>query len=83
MWTAENRAVILSERPGITDPTSIAFARESVILGSVSDPERYYVDVLLPEKQAMYVEYVRTRSFGGDIRLLGATFTELVGHGKH
>ncbi len=69
-WPGDLRSVILSVRPGITDPASIRFRRESEILAASDDPEKTYVEVLLPEKVALYVEYVQTRSTWGDLRLL-------------
>lgn len=48
-YTAEQRAV-LQLMPGITDPASVAYRDESRLLGRVSDPERYYVEVVMPDK---------------------------------
>ena len=81
-WDPEARDVILSVRPGITDPASVAFAREASVLAEVSDPEQYYLDVVLVEKQSMYVDYVRTRSFRGDLHVMLRTLRALVG-GRH
>ncbi len=61
---------ILSQRPGITDPASIAFRREDVMLATSDDPETKYVTEILPRKIAMSKEYVRTRSFLGDVVLI-------------
>ncbi len=73
LWPAADREVILSVRPGITDPASVRWRNESEALAAAPDPERHYVDVLLPEKARMYVDYVRTRSFLGDLRVLWRT----------
>ena len=73
LWPAEYRDVILSVRPGITDPASVAFRDEPERLAAVADPEAYYVSVLLPEKARMYAEYVRGQSFLGDLAVLGRT----------
>jgi lipopolysaccharide/colanic/teichoic acid biosynthesis glycosyltransferase len=81
LWPEDLRDVILSVRPGITDPASVAFRHESELLASAKDPELYYVEVLLPEKAQMYAEYVRTRSFAGDVRLIADTLLAVVGRG--
>lgn len=73
LWSPEDRETILSARPGITDPASIALRNEADRLGEQADPEAYYEQVLLPEKCAMYVDYVRTRSFRGDLAILLGT----------
>lgn len=70
LWPAEERDVILSVRPGITDPASVALRDEGQILAGVEDPESHYIDVLLPQKVAVYVDYVRRRSFAGDLLIL-------------
>lgn len=77
-WPADLRAEILSVRPGITDPASVRFRNEQDELGAAPDPERHYLEVILPEKAAMYAEYVRTRSFMGDLRTLLSTLGAVV-----
>ncbi len=78
MWPATDKEVILSVRPGITDPASIQFRNESQLLAQQSEPETYYTSVLLPQKVTAYVEYVRDRSFLGDLRILAATAVAVV-----
>lgn len=77
-WDPASRDVILSVRPGITDPASLAGIDEAAELAGAADPERYYVDVLLPRKQAMYVEYVRGATLLGDLRLIASTLRAVV-----
>lgn len=77
-WPKEARDVVLSVRPGITDPASVKFRREAELLAKAPDPEQYYIDVLIPQKLALYVEYVRTRSSLGDLRILASTLRTTV-----
>jgi lipopolysaccharide/colanic/teichoic acid biosynthesis glycosyltransferase len=72
------RAVVLSVRPGITDWASIRYKDENAVLARADDPQRAYVEEVLPIKLAYYVEYVRQRSFFGDIRIILATLKALV-----
>lgn len=72
-WPAELRPIILSVRPGITDPGSIAFRHEADELAAAADPERHYVESILPRKAALYAAYVRDRTFVGDLRILWQT----------
>src|ERR1700736_866516 len=51
---------ILSVRPGITNPASIAFRDEELLLERSCDPIRYYQDILLPAKLALNLEYIKT-----------------------
>ena len=52
-------AEILRVRPGITDPASIKYRHEAEILGRAADPEKEYVERILPEKIRLAKEYVR------------------------
>jgi lipopolysaccharide/colanic/teichoic acid biosynthesis glycosyltransferase len=65
--------VVLRVRPGITDPASIRFRHEAEILGRAADPEKEYVERILPEKLRLAKDYVRQSSFWYDVALLFKT----------
>ncbi|OWQ46223.1 sugar transferase [Roseateles noduli] len=73
LYPAELRALVLSVRPGITDPASLSFRNESELLAQAADPEREYVEVVMPMKLGLAADYVRNASLMGDIRLILAT----------
>jgi len=73
LYPAELRALVLSVRPGITDPASLSFRNESELLARAVDPEREYVEVVMPMKLGLAADYVRNASLMGDIRLILAT----------
>lgn len=73
LYPEELRALVLSVRPGITDPASLSFRNESELLAQADDPEREYVEVVMPMKLRLAADYVRNASLGGDIRLILAT----------
>lgn len=66
LYTDELRQV-LRLRPGITDPASIQFRDEAALLGTAEDPERYYIDVLMPEKIRLNMEYAKRATLWQDI----------------
>ncbi len=66
-------AKVLMVRPGITDPASIYYRNEEELLSKTEDPEAHYRDHVLPHKLDLYEEYVRTRTFCGDICLIFKT----------
>ena len=72
------RDKVLSVRPGITDLASIAFRDESALLARSADPERTYIDEVLPEKLRLAALYVDTASLAGDLRLIARTIAVLV-----
>lgn len=61
---------ILTLRPGLTSPASIKYSREEQLLSSVPDPLKYFDEVIWPDKTEMNLEYVRRRSFIGDLALI-------------
>jgi len=64
---------ILTLRPGITGPASVEFRNESELLAAYPDPERAYVEVILPQKIALALDYLRERSMLVDLKILGRT----------
>lgn len=77
-YPAHVREKVLSVRPGITDKASIEFKDENEILGRAVDPNKAYIEEVLPIKLAYYLEYIQTQSMLGDIRLIFRTFTALI-----
>ena len=77
-YPASDREFVLQVRPGITDEASIRFRNESELLAQAVDPEALYVDVILPQKLAEYRRYVATRTFRGDLRIIGRTIVSVI-----
>jgi len=76
-YPPEVRALVLSVAPGITDWASILYKEESEILGRAADPERAYVEKILPAKLEYYVRYVRERSLWVDLRIIVHTLVAI------
>lgn len=76
MYTPEQRKV-LELKPGITDRASILFANESEWLAEASDPERLYVERIMPEKIRINLEYARTATTVRDIKVILQTLRDL------
>lgn len=72
-WPEDLRDLILSVRPGITDPASIKYRNEADELAAAADPARYYEEVLIPKKTALYAQYVKNRSLCSDAKLIFET----------
>ena len=67
MYTEEQMHV-LDVRPGITDLASIRYRNENELLERVNDPDKYYVEVIMPDKLRINLEYVARHSYTFDIR---------------
>ena len=74
------RAKVLSVRPGITDLASIEYRDESALLARAADPEREYVEVVMPAKLRAAARYVDEMSLATDVRVLGSTLRALWAH---
>lgn len=72
-YPAAWRERLLSVRPGITDFASVRYRDESQILARAQDPEREYIEVVLPAKLSYSLQYVDKASLGGDLHVLGLT----------
>lgn len=72
-YTPEDYATLLMA-PGMTSPVAIKYRHENDMLAGASDPERTYIEEILPAKMALNRAYVLEFSFLNDIRILGRTF---------
>ncbi len=70
LYPEDARRLILSVRPGITDRAAIEFRDEERLLSESPDPERTYVERIMPIKQRHYLAYVARHSVAGDLRIL-------------
>ncbi len=77
LYTSDER-LILTVRPGITDYASLRFVNEAEILEGSTDPDRDYIEKIHPEKMRLGLEYVRTRSFTGDLAIIARTLGAIV-----
>ncbi|HEX5310171.1 sugar transferase [Aquabacterium sp.] len=72
-YPADMRDKVLSVRPGITDIASIEYRDESAVLARAADPERAYIEEVMPHKLALAASYVDQASVWLDIKLIFRT----------
>lgn len=77
VYTPEYMATLLI-RPGITAPSSIAFKDEDKLLNSGGDPEKIYVEKILPPKMALNLEYMKHISVLHDIKIMFQTVAAVI-----
>ena len=65
--------IILSIKPGITGPATLAYRNEEELLASVANPEEYNEEVIFPDKVRMNMDYIKNYSLLGDVRYIIAT----------
>ncbi len=78
LYPAALRDRALAVRPGLTDPASLAFIDEAGLLAAAADPEREYVERILPAKVQAAVEYAERASLLGDLAVLARTAVALL-----
>jgi len=61
---------ILSIRPGITGPATLAYRNEEELLASQDDPEAYNREVIWPDKVRINLDYIRNWSLRGDLKYI-------------
>jgi lipopolysaccharide/colanic/teichoic acid biosynthesis glycosyltransferase len=82
-WPEEDRQQILQVKPGITDYATFYYNDEQAVLARAEDPEKAYLETVLPHKLRLYRRYLQDRSFGLDLRLLLATLARMIGLNGH
>jgi lipopolysaccharide/colanic/teichoic acid biosynthesis glycosyltransferase len=76
-YTDEQRRV-LNVRPGITDYASIKYIKESELLGQSADPEKTYVEEIMPEKVRINLQYVDSHGIVTDVKIILLTLLKIV-----
>lgn len=69
---------ILSVKPGITDLAAIEMIDESIILAKYDEPEKAYIDIIMPMKSEYYLKYINDRSLLLDIKIILITIVKIV-----
>jgi lipopolysaccharide/colanic/teichoic acid biosynthesis glycosyltransferase len=77
LWPAHLRTIVLSVRPGITDPCALEFSAEEHLLGTQGNPELFYRDVLMPIKVSRYVDYIQRANMRTDVCVILQTVREV------
>lgn len=77
LYTPEQRQV-LSVRPGITDYASIEYIDENTLLAASNDPDRTYIEQIMPAKIALNMRYINHRTIGEYMRIILLTITKII-----
>lgn len=81
LYTEEQRK-ILSVPAGITDYASIYFSNESELLGKAEDPEKYYIEKIMPHKIDLNMKYINNMGILTDIKIIMLTILKIAGFVK-
>lgn len=78
LYPTEVSELVLSVQPGITDYASIEYKDENAILGRAADPDKAYIEEVMPVKLGYYQRYVAERSLWLDFTLILRTLKEII-----
>lgn len=70
---SKDYAEILKIKPGITDFAALEYRDENELLNGVEDPDKIYVEKILPDKIVYYRRYIEEMGFFTDILILYKT----------
>lgn len=74
---------IFSVRSGISSPASIVFSDEEYLMNQVQNPEKFYIEQIMPYKIELNLYYINHQSFFYDIWLIVATLLKIVNKVKN
>ena len=77
LYTDEQRKV-LSVRPGITDYASIEYIDENRLLAQSTDPDKTYIEQIMPAKIALNMRYIDHKTLGEYLKILFLTMTKII-----
>ncbi|SEW16723.1 Sugar transferase involved in LPS biosynthesis (colanic, teichoic acid) [Prevotella aff. ruminicola Tc2-24] len=77
LYTDEQRKV-LTVRPGITDHASIRYINENEILCRADDPERVYIEQIMPDKIKLNMVYIEHHTLREYLRVILLTLKSLL-----
>ena len=69
---------VLSVKPGITDYASIQYSDENELLAKSVDPEKTYIEEVMPAKLLLNLKYINEISWLTDLKIIGLTVRKII-----
>lgn len=77
LYTPDQQRV-LSVRPGITDYASIEYIDENTLLAQSADPDKTYIEQIMPAKIALNMRYIEHQTLGEYFKILFLTLIKII-----
>lgn len=74
----EEQKQVLSVKPGITDYASIEYSNENEILGKAENPEKVYIDEIMPAKLKLNLKYIAEQGIITDLKIIIKTIGKII-----
>ena len=79
LYTQEQER-ILNVKPGITDYASLEYFKENEILANSKDPEKTYIEEIMPKKITLNYKYLDNPTLLNDLKIIVKTILKIVSH---
>ena len=70
---------VLDVQPGITDYASIEYSNENELLAKSADPEKTYIEEVMPAKLKLNMKYIEEKSLRTDLKIIFRTIGKIFG----
>jgi lipopolysaccharide/colanic/teichoic acid biosynthesis glycosyltransferase len=69
---------VLTVKPGLTDYASLQYINENELLARYTDPEKAYIEMVMPAKIALNLKYIKDQSLFTDFKIIGYTIKKIM-----
>ena len=69
---------VLVAKPGLTDLASLAYINENEVLRKAEDPEKTYIEEIMPAKLKLNLEYIEKQNIAFDLKIIFRTIVSIV-----
>ena len=74
----EQQLMVLSIKPGITDYASIEYSNENEVLAKSDNPEKTYIDEVMPHKLELNMKFISNASITNYLRIIFLTIKKVL-----
>lgn len=74
---SEDQKRVLSVRPGLTDYASLEYINESDLLAQQPDPEKFYIETVMPAKLSLNLKYINEMGCSTDLKIIFRTLFKI------
>ena len=75
---SEKQMEVLKVKPGITDYASLKYFNENEILGKSSNPNKTYIEEVMPAKLLLNLKYIENPTLMQDLKIIWLTFLKII-----
>jgi lipopolysaccharide/colanic/teichoic acid biosynthesis glycosyltransferase len=75
---SKEQLTVLSVLPGLSDYASIEYFDEQTVLGKAKDPNKEYIEVVMPAKLNLNMKYIAEKSIATDLKIIFKTLGKII-----